>query len=364
MKQASCFLLLCIMLTSCNLRNESKTVLAEKKEYLAKCSPNGMELYSYAHDLNLMDDLILVTSHRDTICRVFSIEDNFAFVTSYGRIGQGPGEFIQPLKTHHYNNEFALNDVNKDQLTILAIDPNLDEIKIKELKQLKVDKQAANKKEMLQHEVFISRLDKKHYVSLCRGANGRFFSLRDSALRLCNFFGASPIGEIHDKDSGIGVSGKLFGKLATNGNGSMCFAAFNLPYLSCYTLENEMMRERCSFYFDTTSFDIRNGNLLFSKDKAKGRTLDLKIDDLYIYILYSNRLLSEESTSLIETSMANNIRIFDYDGNAIASIKLDNYISSFDISHSKKKLFAIAYMPEQTLVEFDLPAEFWKELFM
>lgn len=237
MKQTPYILLLFIIFTGCNLRNENKDVLTENRVFHAKCSPNGTELFSYAHDLNL-------------------------------------------------------------------------------------------------------------------------------TLKLCNFFGASPIGDIHSKDSGIGVSGKLFGKLATNNNGSMCFAAFNLPYLSCYTLENEIMRERCSFYFDTTSFDIRNGNLLFSKDKAKGRTLDLKMDDLYIYILYSNRLLSKDSESLIETSMANNIHIFDYDGNAVASIKLDNYISSFDISHSKKKLLAIAYMPEQTLVEFDLPAEFWKELSM
>lgn len=364
MKQTPYILLLFIIFTSCNLRNENKDVLTEKRVYHAKCSPNGTELFSYAHDLNLIDDLILVTSHRDTICRVFSIEDNFAFVTSHGRIGQGPGEFIQPLKTHHHKNEFALNDVNKDQLSILAIDSHLDGIQIKELKQLKVDKQASDKKEMHRHEVYISRLNDTHYVSLCRDANGRFFSLRDSTLKLSNFFGASPIGDIHSKNSGIGVSGKLFGKLTTNNNGSMCFAAFNLPYLSCYTLENEIMRERCSFYFDTTSFDIRNGNLLFSKDKAKGKTLDLKMDDLYIYILYSNRLLSEESESLIETSMANNIHIFDYDGNAVASIKLDNYISSFDISHSKKKLLAIAYMPEQKLVEFDLPAEFWKELSM
>lgn len=362
MKLIQHILLFFIIFTSCTLRNESKDVLEEKKEYLAKCSTLGTELYCYAHDLNLIDNLILVTSHRDTICRVFSIEDNFALVTSYGRIGQGPGEFIQPLKTHHHNNEFALNDVNKDQLSILAIDTNLDEIRIKELKQLKVNKQSAGKKEMYRHEIYISRLDDAHYVSLCRDANGRFFSLRDSALRLCSFFGASPIGEIHDKDSGIGVSGRLFGKLATNNSGSMCFAAFNLPYLSCYTLKNDTMHQRCSFYFDTTAFDIRNSNLLFSKEKAKGRTLDLKMDDTYIYILYSNRLLSEESESLIETSMANNIRIFDYDGNAVASIKLDNYISSFDISRSKQKLFAIAYMPEQTLTEFLLPSEFWETL--
>lgn len=121
MKQTPYILLLFIIFTSCNLRNENKDVLTEKRVYHAKCRPNGTELFSYAHDLNLIDDLILVTSHRDTICRVFSIEDNFAFVTSHGRIGQGPGEFIQPLKTHHHKNEFALNDVNKDQLSILAI---------------------------------------------------------------------------------------------------------------------------------------------------------------------------------------------------------------------------------------------------
>lgn len=44
--------------------------------------------------------LIIVSSSSNDICKVYSVYDNNKEICAYGKIGNDPNEFIQPLLTY------------------------------------------------------------------------------------------------------------------------------------------------------------------------------------------------------------------------------------------------------------------------
>ena len=52
--------------------------------------------------------LVIVSSGQDEICTVCDVYNEMDEVCRYGKIGNGPGEFIQPLLTYAYGNTFGL----------------------------------------------------------------------------------------------------------------------------------------------------------------------------------------------------------------------------------------------------------------
>lgn len=243
-----------------------------------------------------------------------------------------------------------LNEINKQELAILEVQVKNGEYNIYEQKRLKAPYKM-KKDELALPDYYFIRLDSTHFVSqVCNGENS-FFSLLDQSLQPIERFGESPIQE---KLSPHASFSRLHGHIAAK-DGILFFAPNELPYLACYQLQSGKMQKQWSFFYNKAYYGVKNGDLLYDREKSSGMVLDLDVDKHYVYLLYLDQLLSEYDFKNPEKSLANKILIFDHEGNAVASLHLDCRLQTMALSKDSRKLYGISLLPEPTIVEFDLP---------
>ena len=339
----------------CGSDTKDAELMKFDKEYSLQYKAYDTELMIRSAYMQTMDSLLLLSSYNsDTVCSLYSIPQGMKQVCRYGVLGNGPREFLQPVLTYSYQNTFGINEINKQELAILEVNADSKgNLFITEQKRLKAPYKR-KRGELVLSDAFITRLDSAHYVSqICGGANS-FFSLLDDSLQPVERFGEFPIKE---ELPPIASRNRLQGK-AVAYEGVMCFATNKLPYLSCYRLESGKMNKLWSFYYRKPYYYVRNGDLLFDKEKSFGRVSDLDMDGRYIYLLYLDQLLSEYDYAKIDKSLANKILVFDYEGNPVAILNLDCRLQEMALSKDSRKLYGISQLPEPTIVEFDLPEMF------
>lgn len=338
-------LLLLVLLASCTSTDKKDVGVTFKKSYNLEHKAYDTELLISRGRIAVINNfLIVISSEQESFGKVYSIPNNMKEVYSFGRKGNGPGEFIQPILTYSYDNTFGLNEVNKQELAIMQLTNNNGNISIVEQTRLKAPYNL-KKGEIVPPDRHFTKLNETHYVSIVLADDGRFFSLLDSTLSHINQFGESPIAE---KLPELTYMNRLQGKIAAN-DGSMVFATSNLPYLASYKLKNNEMQKQWGFYYDQAYYGVRNGDLLFDKEKSFGQILDLKMDSRYIYVLYLDQLLSEYDHYDTEKSLANKILVFDYEGNTVAKLHLSCRISNMALYGNQTKLFGLAQLPEPTM---------------
>ena len=346
-------LLLLVLLASCTSTDKKDAGVTFKNSYNLEHKTYDTELLISVGRLAVIDSfLIVISSEQESFCKVYSIPNDMEEIYSFGRIGNGPGEFLQPLLTYAHNNTFGLNEVNKQELAIMKLANNNGNISINEQARLKAPYKM-KKRELVPPDYFFTKLNKTHYVSALIAEDGRFFSLLDSTLSHINQFGESPIPE---KLSLISTRNRLQGRIAAN-EGAMVFATSNLPYLASYKLINDKMQKQWSFYYDQPYYGVRNEDLLFDKERSFGKVIDLKMNAQYIYLLYLDKLLSEYDHYDTEKSLANKILVFNHKGDAVAKFHLSCRISNMALSSNQSKIFGLAQLPEPMIVEFDLPTK-------
>lgn len=132
-----------VIFVGCNVVNHSEGLGESGTVYNLQVKSRQELLMGNGRMAMIDSFLIIVSSGPDDICRIYDIYDNNKEICAYGKTGNGPGEFIQPLLTYAWNNEFGLNEMNKQELAILAIDkPNTGEaIVVHEEKRLKASYQ-------------------------------------------------------------------------------------------------------------------------------------------------------------------------------------------------------------------------------
>lgn len=347
------FLLTLNVLISCTSTATKDKIITYKKEYALNHKAYDTELLITRGNLALFDTLLLVVSDQNKdFCKVYSIPNNMKEVYSFGRIGNGPGEFLQPLLTYYDGNTFGLNELNTRKLAIMELIINNGAISIIEQARLKAPHES-KKGELVPADSHFAKLDENNYVSRLLGGDERFYSLLDITLTHKQQFGESPIPE---EISVLTSMNRLQGNIAAN-NGTMVFATSYLPYLASYKLINDKMEKQWSFYYNKLYYGVRNDDLLFDKEKSFGRAMNIRMDNKYIYILYLDLLLSEINYRDTEKSSANKILVFNHEGDAEAIINLDCRIDNMVISNDRTKLYGLAEMPEPTIVSFDMPKD-------
>lgn len=344
-------LLVFLIINSCAPTSKKDNIVAFKRTFTLEHKTYDTELLISNGRLAVIDSfLIIVSRQQESLCKVYSIPNNMKELYSYGRIGNGPGEFIQPLLTYSFENTFGLNEVNKQELAIMKLTNTNDSLSIIEQDRLKAPYKM-KKNELVPPDYYFVKLNDSCYVSLLLGGKGRFFSLLDSTLIPINQFGESPISE---ELPVLSSRNRLQGRIAAH-DGAMAFATSNLPYISCYQFTSNYMQKKWSFFYDQPYYTVRNNDLLFDKDKSFGKVIGLKMDNQFIYLLYLDQLLSEYDYHDTEKSLANVILVFDHDGNSVAKLDLSCRISEMALSKDEKKIYGIAHLPEPTLVEFLSP---------
>ena len=345
--------LLVLILLGCSTGSKKEIDITFEKTYALKHKVYDTELLISFGSLAVIDSfLIILSTQSESFCKVYSIPNRMKEVYSYGCIGNGPNEFLQPRLTYSYNNTFGIDEINTQELAIMCLENQDDNILITEKTRLKAPYKPI-KGELIPGDMYFIRLDNSHYASLHHGGKSRFFSLLDSTLTPISRFGESPIPE---ELSVISSMNRLNGKIVAC-DGTMVFATLNLPYLSFYQLKSGKMNKLWSFFYDETFYQVKNDDLLFSKEKTFGQMRDLAMDSQYIYVLYLDQLLSEYVSKDPEKSFANKILVFDHKGNPVTELLLGCRIIQMALSSDKTKIYGLAHLPEPQIVEFDMPKE-------
>ncbi len=340
-----------MLFVSCDSSHKQDRTIKFKEEHFLKHTAYDTELFIKHGRITVIDSfLVLVSIQQDPLCKLYSIPQNMKELYGYGSIGNGPGEFLQPLLTYSHDNTFGLNELNKGELAIMQLINENQNVSIIESRRLKAETKNENEK-VFRNDYYFARLDDEHYISIRYEGENKFFSLFDSTLTLICRFGESPIPE---EVSPMVAVNRLQGRVAAS-DGTMVFATAYLPYLACYQLKDSTMEKKWSFFYDQAYYAVRNGDILYYKDKSYGQVINLKMNDQFIYLLYLDQLLSEYNFNKTEKSMSNVILVFDHDGNAVAKLRLSCRINGMALSNDGKKLYGIAHLPEPTLVEFLLP---------
>ena len=318
-------------------------------EYQKHC-----DILSKQPQLQVADSFLIITTHSytDKVCQFYSIDGGVKEIGSFGGIGNGPNEFLQPVLTYAEGNTFGINDINLSSLAILQVTKVKDTVFVKELKRLKAPYKPS-KEDFVPKDIRFVKLGEKNFVSNLNAGNGRFFTLFDSSLQPINRFGDAPI---KDELSAYVMRSRLTGKTASNQE-SFFFATVDLPYLASYSLRDGDMIKDWEIFYKQPYYGISNGDIKYIKDKTTGPMIDMKVDDRYIYILYLNQLLSEYDYSKTEKSCANKVFVFNHKGEKVACLNLDCRLSNIAIDSKRKKMYGIAEIPDVSLVEFSLPED-------
>ena len=269
------------LLISCTSNRKKNSYVQFESEYTLEHTQYGTELFIKQGRIAATDSFLIVTSLQTPICKVYSIFDNMKEVTSYGSIGNGPNEFLQPLLTYSHNNTFGLNELNKKELAVIQLQNVGQDVSVIEKKRMKANTEKDNE-EVFRTDYYFNRLDDAHYVSLLYEKNNKFYSLFDSTLTLIARFGESPVTE--EVSPYVAVN-RLQGKVAAS-EGTMVFATSNLPYLACYELKDNLMEKKWNLFYSQPYYKVQNGDVLFDKDKSFGKVLNIEMDAQYVYLLY------------------------------------------------------------------------------
>lgn len=168
------------------------------------------------------------------------------------------------MLTYGPGNTFGLNEVNSQQLAVIEIGGSKSGPSFRETKRLKATLYQRKKGELILFDYYFVKLDSSHFVSLLGVKDSSFFTLSDSALSPICRFGESPIEE---ELPTLVSRNRLNGRIAAY-NGTMAYATISLPYLACYERRNDKMEKKCSLYYAEAGYGVRNGDLLFDKDKS------------------------------------------------------------------------------------------------
>lgn len=297
--------------------------------------------------------VLLSAFFDDGCCRTYSTDGSMKHCGSFGRIGNGEGEFRQPALTFATGNMLGVNDINEMTLTLVTID-GIGAMSV-------ADRMKAEYKRTRSIEDYIP-MDRRftllpgtgHYVSLFMKDSASMFTLSDSRLKpLCRFGDSSVEGNL----SFMGMSNYLNGFMAASGT-KFFFAMNELPYLAAYSFEDGAMKKKWEKFYRTPHYVVSNDAVRYDKERATGPLFSMCADDRYIYLLYMDGLLSSYDYNDVSRSSSDKILVFDHSGEYVAALHCDCRLKKIAVDGKRRKLYGVARMPQYALVEFDLPDDF------
>ena len=297
--------------------------------------------------------VLLSAFFEDGCCRTYSTNGSLEQCGSFGRIGNGEGEFCQPVLTFADGNMFGVNDINEMSLTLVTIEGN-GAMSV-------ADRMKAEYKRVRNIDDYIP-MDRRftllpgtgHYVSLFMKDSASMFTLSDSRLKPLCRFGDSPVeGNL----SFMGMSNYLNGFMAASG-AEFFFAMNELPYLAAYAFEDGAMKKRWEKFYRSPHYAVSNDAVRYDKERATGPLFSMCADDRHIYLLYMDGLLSSYDYNDISKSSSDKILVFDHSGEYVAALHCDCRLKKIAVDGKRRKLYGVALMPQCALVEFDLPDDF------
>jgi hypothetical protein len=269
----------------------------------------------------------------------------------FGEKGSGPTDFIMPFSLQYINEEtFGIYDVAAKSFTELALPEKNKEIAIK--KKIQVENKMA---------FHLIKTAYNQYIGIGAYEEGMFL-LMDSIGNTLSYFFDYPYKDKDEQQISNRLRAMAYqGNFIPNRKGDCFVYACNTgDILHFYKVKKdtiELVKKEDKMYpiYKTEERDGGFGAPMSRENKIGYISGDAT--DKYVYLLRGNQSF-EYFLSEKKENDTGNFGIYNWEGILIKEIKLDIPCRSICVTPDNKRIWAIANIPEPSLVFFNLPELF------
>jgi hypothetical protein len=266
----------------------------------------------------------------------------------FGETGQGPTDFVTPFSIQYIDKEtYGVYDVNKKSFSELALPENNEKITVKKV--IQVENKLTFHLMKTAHE---------QYIGIGAYEEGMFL-LMDSIGNIISYFFNYPYRDNNERQIENRLKAMAYqGDFIPNRRGDCFVYACNMAdILHFYKVKKdkiEPVEKKDKMYpiYRTEEREGGFGALMSRKNKIGYISGDATNE--YVYLLHGTRTL-EYFLSENKEYETDNLVIYNWEGRLIKDIKLDIPCRYICVTPDNKKIWAIANIPEPSLVSFNLP---------
>ncbi|MDR2147483.1 MAG: TolB-like 6-bladed beta-propeller domain-containing protein [Tannerella sp.] len=265
-------------------------------------------------------------------------------VYRFGNKGQGPNDFLHPFSLQYISDTLmGTYDAMLKSFTEVSLSPDSKKIKSQSLR---LDNNMSFK---------VLKTPYNQYLGMGSYQEGMFL-LFDSLGKTVQSFFEFPFKDATEKAIKNQLRGMAYqGEIAINPSGTkFAYATLNADIIHFYNiLENDIqiIKKIEKRFCEYIPQEIDGGIMSAIKATSETGYLDVYATENHVFMLYSGRTFKEYEEKSFEGDL---LMIYDWSGNLKKEILLDIPCKNICITPDEEILWAIAEIPEPTIVRFDL----------
>ena len=283
--------------------------------------------------------LVFVNKQSDVLFQVVDCKSKIWM--ELGSHGQGPDDFLMPTSLKGYSdNRFSFWDINRKRYSSVTFSL--------ETSNVLFGHHFTSDDSFLHYEIL--PIIGNHFVSSGIYENHRLMVL-DEMGRIMKGFGEIPARDVHEENISGNIRSEVYqGKMAVSPSGKkVVHALLRSDIISFYEVtsdgELQLTSENIGSYpeysYDTGAMKLT----------APIHHIDVSATEKYVYVLYSGRNYQNLKDRAF---LSDRVDVYDWNGQLIKHLKLDVDIKLMCVTEDDRKIYAITYLPDPTIVSFSL----------
>jgi hypothetical protein len=263
----------------------------------------------------------------------------------FGRKGQGPDELLRPHMLQYISEDLIGSyDLFAGTFHEISLNPHAEHIKSKTVSF-----------HSGRTSYFVLKTACDQYIGIGPYPDAMFTLFDSSGHKIKSFF-EFPFSDAEEKKIENHIRAMAYqGKIVANSSGTkFAYAAGYADIIHFYHVTNNdiqlIKKIEHRFCEYVPQVEGRSVSAAIRSTNRKGY-FDLYATDKYIYLLYSGKTFQEYGVKSIES---NQLKIYDWTGNLWKDAVLDIPCRYLCVSPDDKNMWAIAEIPEPTIVRFNL----------
>jgi hypothetical protein len=296
-------------------------------------------------DIQKVGDCLIVLDYQlDSLFHRVDLAKN-RYIGMFGTKGQGPDDFIHPSSLKILDDDrFTCYDLSTDCLNLIELCQVDDKVGISRM--FKYAK-------MLTFDV-VPMSDRLFIVN--GETDGAMFALIDKDGMVLSLSDEYPHKDESEKNIPARFRAMAYqGTLRGNSKGYFAYAIRNAKQVHLYKMENNRIVKIGEVIEGYAHYEpnmaSEGGYGVAHKGEYPKSYMDLAVTDKYVYALYSGRSFKEYKLSCYECET---IYVYDWAGKLVNTYRLDVPIVQFCIDEDENMIYAIANIPDPTIVRFKL----------
>ncbi len=334
MKNILLISLLSILILSCSNQDNDLLVLINETPITGQDYPNDIYI-NYPICIEYYENKLLIFLHKNENLIKILNADNGKEINNIGKIGNGPGEFVNPDYFGICDNQIYIYDFGRKKLM------KYDWYEMNSVTNLPIiEGDSIQNKEV---NFFSGKIMENNYLiaSIYYGMN-KPIVICNKDLKIINSVGVIP-DERHKSQALIS-----YGRHISCFGNKFVFVMEALGYIACYELQNDGKERLLWDHF--LEKPIYKGDQLDRKHLKLGFP-EVKMTKNYIFCSYFGERLTREK---LKTLKPRNLLIFDHQGNLLKNLRSKRSLGKFTVSEDEKTIYAATEEPEVAIIRFDI----------